>query len=81
MDGGSYCMIQRQHMEYKSDRVDTTKMDKTAGRPKDGDILIRDNVSCMPKNGQIPASVGTVHGGRIHRSPTENSGPDFSSTI
>ena len=28
--GGTHCMIQRQQMGYKSDGVDTTRMDKTA---------------------------------------------------
>ena len=32
--GGTHCTIQRQQMDKKSDRVDTTRMDKTAGTPK-----------------------------------------------
>ena len=31
-DGGTHCTIQRQQMDKKSDRVDTTRMDKTAGK-------------------------------------------------
>ena len=30
--GGTRCTIQRQQMDCKSDRVDTTRMDKTAGK-------------------------------------------------
>ena len=36
---GTHCMVQRQHMDYTSDRVDTTRMDKAAGdRKQDGEI-------------------------------------------
>ena len=30
--GGIHCPIQRHQMDKKSDRVDTTRMDKTAGK-------------------------------------------------
>ena len=30
--GGTHCTIQRQQMDKKSDRVDTTRMDKAAGK-------------------------------------------------
>ena len=63
--GGTHCTIQRQQMDKKSDRVDTTRMDKTTWKtlnkmerqpyPPPG--------SCMAKNSQRPASVETVQGG------------------
>ena len=30
IEGGIDCQVQRQHMDYKNDRVATTRMDKTA---------------------------------------------------
>ena len=30
--GGTHCMIKRQQMDCQSDRVDNTRMDKTAGK-------------------------------------------------
>ena len=30
--GGTHCTIQRQQMDKKSDRVDTTRVDKAAGK-------------------------------------------------
>ena len=30
--GGTHCTIQRQQMDKKSDRVNTTRMDKAAGK-------------------------------------------------
>ena len=63
--GGTRCTILRQQMDKKSDRVDTTRMDNTAGKtlnkmeiqpyPTPG--------SCVANNSQIPASVETVQGG------------------
>ena len=35
--GGTHCTIQRQQMDKKSDRVDTTRMDKTTGKTKSSD--------------------------------------------
>ena len=32
--GGTHCTIQRQQMDKKSDRVDTTRMDKMTGETK-----------------------------------------------
>ena len=59
--GGTHCTIQRPHMDKKCDRVDTTRMDKTAGKmerqpyPPPG--------SCVAKNSQRPASMEMVQGG------------------
>ena len=63
--GGTHCTIQRQQMDKKSDRVDTTIIDKTAGKtlnkterqpyPTPG--------SCVANNSRRTASVETVQGG------------------
>ena len=62
--GGTHCTIQRQQMNRNSDRVDTTRMDKTAGKtqikmerqpyPPPG--------SCVANNSQRSASVETFQG-------------------
>ena len=63
--GGTHCTIQRQQMDKKSDRVDTTRMDKTTG--KTSNKMERQPYpppgSCVAKNSQRPASVETVQGG------------------
>ena len=65
--GGTHCTIQRQQMAKKSDRVDTTRMEETAGKTQNK--MKRQPYpppgSCVAKNSQRPASVETVHGG-IH---------------
>ena len=63
--GGTHFTIQRQQMDYKSDKLDTTRMDKTAGKTKNK--MDRQPYpptgSCMVNNSQRPASVETVQGG------------------
>ena len=63
--GGTPYTIQRKQMDYKSDRVDTTRMDKTAGKTKnmmDRQPHLKPG-SCAAKNSKRPASVETVQGG------------------
>ena len=62
--GGAHCTIQRQHMDYKSDRVDTMRMDKMAGMTfnKMERQTYPPHGSCVAKNSQRLASVETVQG-------------------
>ena len=60
--GGTHCTITRQHMGKQSDRVDTTRMDKTKGKTesKTGRQPYLPTGSCVVKNNQRSASVVTV---------------------
>ena len=63
--GGTHCTTERQQMDTKSDRVDTTRMDKTAGKTYNNmeGQLYPPPGSCGANNSQRPASMETAQGG------------------